>query len=245
MEDKPTPTGTPDHRPFRPKNLTTNDIREGCIKLYGADDVSTEICVVNEELRQGLDFVEKYQKSITIFGSARTPEGNKYYEKARRIAYRAAKELGYAVVTGGGPGIMEAGNRGAYEANGVSLGLSIQLPHEQMSNPYLTEDIPFYFFFTRKTAMRYGSEVYIFFPGGFGTLDEMMETLTLVQTKKIAPVPVIMVGEEFWKPLDAFIKQDLTEEHMIGESDPSLYIITDDEDKILDIIKNAPLRHDN
>jgi uncharacterized protein (TIGR00730 family) len=245
MDDVQKPEGSADLRPFRPKGLTTNDIREGCIKLYGNDGVEAQLCVINEELRQGLDFVEKYEKSITIFGSARTPEGNKYYEKARRIAYRAAKELGYAVVTGGGPGIMEAGNRGAYEANGTSLGLSIQLPHEQLSNKYLTEDIPFYFFFTRKTAMRYGSEVYLFFPGGFGTLDEMFETLTLVQTHKIAPVPVIMVGEEYWKPLDQFIKQDLQEEHMIGESDPSLYIITDDEDKILEIIKNAPLRHDN
>ncbi len=234
-----------DHRPFRPKNLTTADIREGCIKLYGTDEVSTQICVVNEELRQGLDFVEKHEKSITIFGSARTPEGEKYYEKARRIGYRAAKELGYAVVTGGGPGIMEAGNRGAYEANGQSLGLTIQLPHEQVSNPYITEEIPFYFFFTRKTAMRYGSEVYLFFPGGFGTLDELAETLTLVQTKKIAPVPVILVGEEFWKPFDEFIRKDLTEEHMIGESDPNLYIITDDEDKIMEIIKNAPIRKDN
>lgn len=245
MEDQTKPTGTPDHRPFRPKNLTTNDIREGCIKLYGTDESETQICLANEELRQGLDFVEKHEKSITIFGSARTPEGDKYYEKARRIAYRAAKELGYAVVTGGGPGIMEAGNRGAYEANGISLGLSIQLPHEQVSNPYLTEDIPFYFFYTRKTAMRYGSEVYLFFPGGFGTLDEMFETLTLVQTKKVASVPVIMVGEEFWKPLDAFIRKDLEEDHMISESDPNLYIITDDEDKILEIIKNAPIRRDN
>lgn len=244
MEDIEKKTGV-DHRPFRPTNLTTADIREGCIKLNGTDEVATEICVVNEELRLGLDFVEEHEKSITIFGSARTPEGNKYYEKARRVGYRAAKELGYAVVTGGGPGIMEAGNRGAYEANGPSLGLTIQLPHEQISNPYLTEEIPFYFFFTRKTAMRYGSEVYLFFPGGFGTIDELAETLTLVRTKKIAPVPIILVGEEFWKPLDAFIRTTLIEEGMIRESDPELYIITDDEDKILDIIKNAPIRKDN
>lgn len=244
MEDTPKNNGN-DQRPFRPKNLTTADIREGCIKLYGHDEVSTQICVVNEELRQGLDFVEKYEKSITIFGSARTPEGDKYYEKARRIGYRAAHELGYAVVTGGGPGIMEAGNRGAYEANGTSLGLTIQLPHEQVSNPYLTEEIPFYFFFTRKTAMRYGSEVYLFFPGGFGTLDELAETLTLVQTKKIAPVPIILVGESFWKPFDEFIKKDLVAQNMISESDPALYVITDDEDAILEIIKNAPIRIDN
>jgi len=245
MEDTSKSTSAPDNRPFRPQKLTTDDIRAGCVKLHGNDGVETEICVVNEELRQGLDFVERYSKSVTIFGSARTPVGHKYYEKARRIAYRAAKELDFAVITGGGPGIMEAGNRGAYEANGTSLGMSIVLPHEQVLNPYLTQNIPFYFFFTRKTAMRYGSRVYVFFPGGYGTMDELMESLTLVQTHKTAPVPIVLVGEEFWAPLDHFIRKDLEEEHMIGEFDPSLYIITDDEDKIFEIIKNAPERHEN
>ena len=242
MEEAAKTTGE-DKRLFRPQKLTADDIRAGCVKLYGNDGVETEICVVNEELRQGLDFVQKYSKSVTIFGSARTPVGHKYYEKARRIAYRAAKELGFSVITGGGPGIMEAGNRGAYEANGVSLGMSIVLPHEQVLNPYLTQNIPFYFFFTRKTAMRYGSRAYVFFPGGYGTMDELMESLTLVQTHKTSPVPIILVGVEFWALFDNFVKKDLAEEHMIGEFDPSLYIITDDEDKIFDIIKNAPERH--
>lgn len=227
---------------FRPKRLTTNDIREGCIALTNGDETEANVCVMNEEMRQGLDFVEKYEKAITIFGSARTPEDDIYYQKARRVAYRAAKELDYAVITGGGPGIMEAGNRGAYEAGGKSLGMTILLPTEQHTNPYVTEESPFYFFFTRKTVMRYGSEVYLFFPGGYGTLDELMETLTLVQTKKTSAVPVVLVGVDFWKPLDMFIRQDLTSGHMIGELDPSLYVITDDEDQIMDIIKNAPIR---
>lgn len=137
---------------------------------------------------------------------------------------------------------MEAGNRGAYEANGQSIGMQIILPHEQATNPYLTDAIPFYFFYNRKTVMRFTSEVYMFFPGGYGTLDELFETLTLVQTGKIAKVPIIIVGEEFWKPLDEFIRKDLEEDHMIGESDPDLYVITDDEDKIIEMIKNAPLR---
>jgi uncharacterized protein (TIGR00730 family) len=222
MEDIPKPG--PDTRPFRPQHLTTADIKSGCIKLYG------------------LDFVEEHEKSITIFGSARTAEGNKYYEKARRIGYRTAHELGYAVITGGGPGIMEAGNRGAYEANGTSVGISIELPHEQMSNPYLTVDLPFYFFFTRKTVMRYASRAYLFFPGGYGTMDELMESLTLVQTGKTAPIPIILVGKEFWEPLDHFIKKDLQEDHMIGEFDPNLYTILDDEDQIMEMIKNAPMR---
>jgi uncharacterized protein (TIGR00730 family) len=226
---------------FRPKQLTAEDIKNGCINLYGSDNTDTQICIMNEELRQGLTILEDYQKSITIFGSARTPETDPYYQSAVRIGSGAVK-LGKAVITGGGPGIMEAGNRGAMDAGGDSLGMTIVLPHEQSTNPYVTVDIPFYFFFTRKTAMRYASQVYLFFPGGYGTLDELMETLTLIQTGKIDKVPVVLVGAEFWQPLDQFIRQDLVNEAMISEMDPSLYIITDDEQQILEIIKTAPER---
>ena len=120
--------------------------------------------------------------------------------------------------------------------------MQIILPHEQVTNPYLTDMLPFYFFFTRKTVMRFASEVYLFFPGGYGTLDEMMESLTLVQTKKTAPVPIILVGTEFWKPLDDFVKNSLKVDHLISEFDPSLYIITDDEDLIIEVIQGAPIR---
>lgn len=239
MEDKPKPAGAPDHRLFRPKKLTVEDIRAGCITLYGADETETHICVMNEELRQGMEFMDTVEKSITIFGSARTHEDDVYYEKARRIGYRAAKELNYAMVTGGGPGIMEAGNRGAFEANGKSIGMNIMLPHEQITNPYLTDSIPFYFFFTRKTAMQYASDVYLFFPGGFGTLDEFFGALTLVQTKKISRVPIILVGEAFWRPMQDFIERTLLSQGMISQEDLDLYIITDDEDKILEVISKA------
>lgn len=242
MEDTNKPAGAPDHRPFRPKGLTTDDIRAGCITLYGKDATETEICVMNEEMRQGLEFMDTVEKSITIFGSARTKEGDKYYEKARRIGYRTAKELGVAMVTGGGPGIMEAANRGTYEANGRSIGMNIVLPHEQITNPYLTDSLPFYFFFTRKTAMQYASEVYLFFPGGFGTLDEFFGALTLVQTKKISQVPIILVGEEFWKPMQDFIRDRFIGEGMISPEDMNLYTVTDDEDLIMDIIKKAEKR---
>jgi uncharacterized protein (TIGR00730 family) len=245
MEDTPKPTSE-DHRPFRPKHLTTDDIRAGCVKLHGKDGVETEICVSDEELRQGLDFVENLDKSITIFGSARTPAGEKYYEKARRISYRAVKECTCAVITGGGPGIMEAGNRGAYEANGKSIGMQIILPHEQITNPYLTDMIPFYFFYNRKTVMRFASEVYLFFPGGFGTLDELTESLTLIQTNKISPdVRLILVGEDFWKPFQDFIIAKLLPDGKISDGDENLYTITDDEDKIIEIIKSAPMREKN
>lgn len=241
MEDTNKPSNG-DKRPFRPKQLTTEDIRAGCIKLYGENNIEMEICAVNEELRQGLEFMDQFEKSITIFGSARTPEGDKYYEKARRIAFRAVTECGYAVVTGGGPGIMEAGNRGAYEANGRSVGMNIVLPHEQVANPYQTDSLPFYFFFTRKVSLQYASEVYLFFPGGFGTLDELFEAVTLVQTGKIARVPMILVGESFWSPLQEFIKDKLLDQGLISPEDLDLYTITDDEDKILEIIKGAEKR---
>lgn len=232
---------TQNNHPFRPKHLTTDEIREGCITLTNGDDMETRICVINEEFRQGLDFIQTYDKSVTFFGSARTPEGDPHYEVARRLGYRAAKELDMAVVTGGGPGIMEAGNRGAYEAGGRSIGFSINLPMEQVSNPYMTDELSFYFFFSRKVCMTYSSQAYVYFAGGYGTLDELFEILTLVQTEKISRVPIILVGVEFWKPLDAFIKQTLLEnEATISPEDPDLYIITDDEDEVINLLKEAP-----
>lgn len=242
MEDTQKPAGTEDRRPFRPKNLTVDDIRAGCIKLHGKDGIETEICVSDEELRQGLDFVEQLGKTVTIFGSARTPEGEKYYEKARRIAYRTVTECKCAVITGGGPGIMEAGNRGAYEANGKSIGMQIILPHEQVTNPYLTDTIPFYFFYNRKTVMRYAAEVYLFFPGGFGTLDELAESLTLVQTGKISGAKLVLVGKEFWAPLESFIREQMIPNALISPGDTDLYTVTDDEDMVIEIIRNAEER---
>ncbi len=140
---------------------------------------------------------------------------------------------------------MEAGNRGAYEMGKPSLGLTIELPMEQSTNPYVTEEMPFYFFFTRKVLMAYSAEAYLYFPGGYGTLDELFEILTLVQTGKISRLPIILVGAAFWKPLDEFIKQTLlAEKGTISESDLDLYIITDDEDKIVEMVRNAPMRND-
>lgn len=235
------------HDVFRPKKLTLEDIKEGCIKLTGHETgTETRICVINEELRQGIEFVETLDRSVTCFGSARIGESNPHYEQARNITYRIAKELGYTIITGGGPGMMEAANRGAFEAGGRSIGMTIRLPHEQFTNAYVTDEIPFYFFFTRKVTMTYSAEAYIYFPGGFGTMDELFEILTLVQTGKIAKVPVILVGEDYWRPLDEFIKKSFLEQHQtISLADAALYTITDDEDTILDIVRNAPIREEN
>ncbi len=239
---------TENNKPFRPKKLSIEEIKSGCVYVYGKDSDETQICVMNEEFRQGFDIVKKNKdgnKSVTFWGSARFPVENEYYQKALRLGRRLAQELNCMIVTGGGPGIMEAGNRGAYEMGKPSLGLTINLPMEQQTNRYVTEEIPFYFFFTRKTLMAYSAEAYLYFPGGFGTLDELFEILTLVQTGKISRLPIILVGKKFWEPLDQFIKQALmTENQTISPEDLDLYKILDDEDEIVEIVKNAPMRND-
>jgi uncharacterized protein (TIGR00730 family) len=223
---------------FRPKKMTLDDIRNGCISLYGKDDTEVQICAMNEEMRQGLDVLSAIPKSITIFGSARTPESDPYYQKAIRVAERAG-HAGYATITGGGPGIMQAGNQGAHNAHVESIGMTIQLPMEQFTNEYVSTEVPFYFFFTRKTAMRFGSKAFLFFPGGFGTLDELAETLTLVQTNKINHVPMILVGVAFWTPLLDFFKQQMLAKGMISPEDMQLFTVTDDEDEIMKLILSA------
>ena len=197
---------------------------------------------ISKEFKNGFEFIRNYPKSVTFFGSARTKENDFYYNKARVIAERIVKELHYSILTGGGPGIMGAGNRGAFEAGGNSLGLNIKLPHEQESNKYLTDSIDFHYFFSRKVCLSYSAEAYVFFPGGFGTLDEFLEILTLVQTHKIPKTPIILVGNDYWKPIDNFFKTTLLESEFINNDDLDLYTITEDEDLILDIISKSPIR---
>ncbi len=236
-------SGNGNHKPFRPKRLSTDEIREGCLYLSNGDANESRICVVNEELRQGLDTLTAIEKSVTFFGSARFAPEHEFYQKAKRIAGRVVSELGYAVVSGGGPGIMGGANEGAFDAKGQSIGLTIRLPMEQKSSPFLTTEIPFYFFFTRKVALAYSAETYLFFPGGFGTFDELFEILTLVQTNKIAKVPILLVGKDFWGPLDEYLKTMMVERYeTVDPGDTSLYTITDDEDEIIKTIKEAPIR---
>ena len=138
---------------------------------------------------------------------------------------------------------MEAGSRGAHEVGGRSLGLTIKLPTEQQTNPYLTDEIDFYYFFSRKVILSFSAEAYLFFTGGYGTLDEFFEIITLIQTNKIERVPIVLVGVEFWKPIDEFIKNSLDKKYKtISSEDTGLYTVTDDADKIIEIIKNSPGR---
>ena len=186
-----------------------------------------------KDLMQGLAKLKTFEQGVTIFGSARVPETDPYYVKARELGQKLAKS-GHAVITGGGNGIMEAANRGAYEVGGKSIGLNIELPHEQNLNPYTTDSLQFHYFFARKVMLALSAKVYVYFPGGFGTIDEFSELLTLVQTKKIPSVPIILFGKEFWQPLDDFFHTKMEkEEKTINASDRSLYAITDDVDYIV------------
>ncbi len=223
-------------------HLTPEEIKAGCINRVGDDKSKTRICVINEEFKQGFDFLKDKKQSVTFFGSARFDENNKYYIQTRSLAHKISQELKFAVVSGGGPGIMEAANRGAFEAGGQSLGLTIELPTEQNVNPYVTDSIPFYFFFARKVTLSYAAEGYIFAPGGFGTLDEFFEIITLVQTGKIPHVPIFCIGSDFWNPLQDFIKNVLLANKTIDQKDIEIYKITDDENEIIEALRHAPLR---
>jgi len=199
---------------------------------------------IKSEFYQGIEKVNKFNPSVTFYGSTRIKESDPYYEKVRNLAYRISKELGYTIMSGGGPGIMEAANKGGYEAGGKSVGLTIKLPNEQKTNPYVTDEIPFHFFFTRQSSMSYSTEVCVFCPGGFGTFSELFEVLTLQQTNKIGRFPIILYGSDFWNPIDTSIREILLKKYgTIKEEDADLYVIKDNDDEILEIIKKSKIRN--
>ncbi|MBR9854541.1 MAG: TIGR00730 family Rossman fold protein [Algicola sp.] len=189
------------------------------------------------------EFVNGFEKMsvigpcVSIFGSARVRPGHKYYDLAVRISQKIA-EAGYGIITGGGPGIMEAGNKGANLAGGTSVGLNIDLPFEQHDNPFIDEDksLDFDYFFVRKVMFVKYSQGFVVMPGGFGTLDEFFEALTLIQTHKIHTFPIILVGSEFWKGLLDWIKNTLVEEGNISPKDLDLIQLADTEGEVVEII---------
>jgi uncharacterized protein (TIGR00730 family) len=188
---------------------------------------------VIDEFEQVFEMLSHHERTVTIFGSARKPQDDAVTTAAYDVASKLAR-AGYAVVTGGGHGVMEAANRGAYDAGGDSIGLNILLPHEQSLNEYTTENFQFEHFFGRKVAMTLDASAYLFFPGGFGTFDELFEILALQQTHKIPRAPVILVGSTFWKPVDQLIKSVLKDNyHTIEAEDMKLYEILDDHAQIL------------
>jgi len=188
------------------------------------------------EFVEGFETLSKVGPCVTIFGSARTPEDHPHYKLTVDTA-RLFAQAGYGVISGGGPGIMEAANRGAHEVGGVSIGLNIQLPFEQVPNPYIKTMLSFRHFFVRKVMfLKYTSAV-IVMPGGFGTLDEMFETLTLVQTDKVNPMPVVLMGREYWKGLLDWLKNTMLGEGYILDSDMALMHMTDDPAEAVELVK--------
>ncbi len=195
------------------------------------------------EYIDGFQFIAGYKKSVTFFGSARLPENSHWYKEAHKLAGMAAKE-GFAVVTGGGPGIMEAGNRGAHDADGKSVGINIQLPHEQRINPYVNESRAFHYFFSRKLMLSYSAQAYVYFPGGFGTLDELFEIVTLIQTKKIAThIPVILIGKEFWQPMLRWLDEDLCNGFQtIEHADFQIFTLVETAEEAMEVIAKSKSR---
>jgi len=175
--------------------------------------------------------------AVTIYGSARTPVDHPWYEMTVDIAARLVEE-GYGVITGGGPGIMEAANKGASEAGGLSVGLNISLPHEQAPNPYANMSIEFKYFFVRKVMFMKYSMAFICMPGGFGSMDELFESLTLIQTQRIKPFPIILVGSSFWGGLIDWIKDQFLANGTISENDLDLIHIIDEPDEVIELIKS-------
>lgn len=192
---------------------------------------------VMSEFVRTMEKLAKIGPCVTIFGSARTKSNHPYYKTAEEIAYQLVQH-GYGVVTGGGPGIMEAGNKGANRAGGKSVGLNIFLPFEQKGNPYIDPDklITFDYFFVRKVMFVKYSQGFIVMPGGFGTLDELSEALTLIQTKKIGRFPIVLVGKKFWQTWLEWVKKSLLVEGMISEDDLDLFSLVDTPEDAVKVI---------
>lgn len=192
---------------------------------------------IMSEFVEGFERLGEVGPSVSVFGSARTPEDHPHYALGVAVG-RELAERGYAVITGGGPGIMQAANQGAKEGGGVSVGLNIALPHEQHLNPYVDPDfdVTFEFFFARKTMFVKYAQGYVVLPGGFGTMDELFESLTLIQTRKTARFPVVLMGSAYWGGLIDWIRGTLLDGGYISPDDPDLFVLTDDPAEAVDVI---------
>lgn len=196
---------------------------------------------IQGEFVAGFDALAKLPKAVTVFGSARIPRGHQYYDWGEQVAARLV-ERDYAVITGGGSGLMEAANKGAFESDGRSVGLGIELPFEQRLNDYIGLGIHFRYFFARKTMFLKYSQGFVCLPGGLGTLDELFEVLCMVQTKKVTSFPIVLVGKKFWSGLVDWLQQRLLAEGMIDHADMDLFILTDDVEEAVEHIVSVHAR---
>lgn len=209
----------------------------------GGDAIqSWRIFRIMSEFVSGFELLRRYGLAATFFGTARCQAGDEVYKASEELAAKLAKS-GFAIITGGGPGVMEAANVGAFKVGGKSVGINIELPMEQRLNPYTTDAEHFHFFFTRKVMLSFASEVYVYFPGGFGTLDELFEIITLVQTKKISRIPIVLYGKDYWTPLLKWIDEVLYKKYKtISKEDVAIYHLVDSVDEAHDyIMKHADL----
>ena len=227
---------------YNPRLILGRETRMPVKQIDGED--SWRIFRIMAEFVEGFEVMAKVGPAVSIFGSARTKPDDKYYEAAVETSRLLAKAK-FAVITGGGPGIMEAGNKGAKEAGGESVGLNISLPHEQDSNKYQTISLDFHYFYARKVMFVKYADAFVCFPGGFGTLDEFFETLTLIQTTKIGSFPIILYGSEFWNGLVDWMKKQLSPRFIDGE-DIDIFKIVDSPADVVKLVKRAvaPLRHE-
>ena len=248
---------TPSDCPDKPQPTDEHDISEDAIReelafrlehadrslLSGPNSRLRELATL---ARVSWDFIKAFRAlhfagpAVTIFGSARTKPGTTYYELARTMGSEVAK-LGFTVITGGGPGIMEAGNRGAHEAGGKSIGVNIELPFEQHLNPYVDRSVDMHYFFTRKVILVKYSYAFVVLPGGAGTMDEMFETMTLIQTGKIRNFPIVLMGRDYWQPLMDFVYR-MAKAGTISPEDPELIFFTDDVDEAIAHLKRHAVR---
>jgi uncharacterized protein (TIGR00730 family) len=230
-----------DHDPRRAESLDEELLEAESVDVETYLDDADRIGRIDEELRSGFAALAHIGKAVSIFGSARTPPGDPEYERARAAA-RLLGEAGFAIITGGGPGIMAAANRGAREAGVPSIGLDIELPHEQFQNPWVDLPLVFHYFFTRKVMfVRYAS-AFVVFPGGFGTLDELFEAATLRQTRKIRHFPILLVEREYWQGLVDWLSGPVLEGGKIEPHDVERLHVTDDFDEVLAIVEAADHR---
>lgn len=191
------------------------------------------------EFVEGFEFLAPLKREVTFFGSARFPPTNTHYSEAQKLA-RMLGSAGFTIITGGGPGIMEAANKGAYLSGAESIGLNIQLSMEQRMNPYVKRSLGFHYFFVRKMMLSVSAQAYVFFPGGFGTLDEFFEIITLIQTRKMEHLPVILIGRDYWEPLLTWIKASVFQKHhAILEEDLNIYTLVNTVEEALKIIRHT------
>ena len=207
------------------------------IDSINSDD-SRRLFRIIEEFIDGFEALADAYPSVSIFGSSQALPGEEDYEKAVAIAKRLSED-GFNIITGGGPGIMEAANKGAKEGGSKSIGLNIHLPMEQESNPYADTKLEFRYFFVRKVMLLKYAQAYIGMPGGFGTLDEIFEATTLIQTERIKPFPVILVGSDYWNGLWSWVRSELLARKYVSPEDIDLVTITDDTDEVIDIVKHT------